>query len=319
MINQPQRETAEFIMLVGIPASGKSTLVDHYRKAEYQVISSDLIREEQTAGISMDGMSDQERRKINVQVFDAVRRQTQELLKKGQSVVLDATNLSRKNRMNFLKQLQRLDCKRKCILLITPVEICLERNSRRIGNARVPENAMYRMLCNFECPNYWEGWDEIIPVAADIPYRFPFAACEGFSQDNPHHTLSLGAHMAQTEQDCADIGRGDLCRAARYHDIGKLYTKRFENKRGEKTEIAHYYDHENYGAYLFLTEMCCGNNVSGSVFNRILYDANLINCHMRPMTRWTYIDNAEEKDRLLFGDAFVNDLILLHQADRAAH
>ena len=125
--------------------------------------------------------------------------------------------------------------------------------------------------------------------------------------------------MLQVEAYCTEHGQEELRRAARYHDIGKLYTKRFENTRGEKTKIAHYYGHENYGAYLFLTEMCCGKEINASEFDRVLYDANLINCHMRPLTRWAYIENAEKKDRLLFGDPFVEDLILLHQADRSAH
>lgn len=319
MTDQIKKDIVEFIMLVGIPASGKSTLVEQYRSAGYAVISSDAIREEQTEGLSMNGLTDQERGEINRQVFDTVRREVQAHLKKGHSVVMDATNLSRKNRMGFLKQLPKLALNRKCILLITPVEVCLERNRRRTVNARVPESAMYRMLCNFECPNYWEGWDEIIPMAANVPYQFPFEASENFSQDNPHHSLTLGAHMAQVEAFCAEHGREELRWAARYHDVGKLYTKRFENARGEKTKIAHYYGHENFGAYLFLTEMCCGKEIKGSEFDRILYDANLINCHMRPLTRWAYIENAEKKDRLLFGDPFVDDLILLHQADRAAH
>lgn len=310
----------ELVMFVGIPASGKSTQSAAYREQGYLILSSDEIREGLMEGTDLESLSEKEKSRIHSQVFEMIRKKTGEALRRGQSVVVDATNLSRKRRLSFLDQFKRFSCVKKCVLFITPVEICLERNRRRTGNARVPEEGMQRMLHNFECPNYWEGWDEIIPVIDTTAYQFPFDKIHEFNQDNPHHSLTLDKHMQTAVQYCKDQGYGEMMeRVAAYHDIGKLYTRQYRNTRGEATAHAHYLGHDNYGAYLYLTEMCSGKSLSPEEFRRVLYETNLINCHMRPLTHWRWVDSAEEKDRKLFGEAFISDLLALHRADRAAH
>ena len=159
-----------------------------------------------------------------------------------------------------------------------------------------------------------------MPIADATPYRFSFGQIRGFDQDNPHHSLTLDEHMAAAVRCCKEQGYGTMLeRVAAYHDIGKRYTKQYCNARGIATPHAHYLGHENYGAYLYLTEMCCGKNLSEEEFRKVLYETNLINCHMRPLSHWRWVDGAEEKDRQLFSEAFMADLLALHQADRAAH
>ncbi len=310
----------ELVMFVGIPASGKSTMSAAYREQGYLVLSSDEIRDTLLEGTGLGDIALKNRAQIHSRVFEEIRKQTTEALKQGQSVVVDATNLGRKRRMSFLNQFRRFACRKKCVLFITPAEVCRERNRNRTGNARVPEEDMQRMLCNFECPNYWEGWDEILPVADETPYRFPFEAVRGFDQDNPHHKLTLEEHMAAAARFCAEQGCGEMLeRVAACHDIGKLYTKQYCNSRGEPTEDAHYLGHDNYGAYLYLTQMCCGRALTEEAFRQALYETCLINCHMRPLAHWRWTENAEEKDRQLFGEEFLSDLRALHRADLAAH
>lgn len=310
----------ELIFFVGIPASGKSTLANQYREQGYQVLSSDEIRSRITGGTPLESYSDRERRQILTQVFETVHRLCAEALTQGKSVVVDATNLSRKRRMHFLQQVQQFACTRICLLFITPVELCLARNRARSGYSRVPDADIYRLACSFECPVPGEGWDEIRPVIWQESYRFPCEAMEGFPQDNPHHTLTLDAHMASAADFCRSHGFGPMLeRVAQYHDIGKFYTKRFENYRGEPTQDAHYYGHESYGALLYLAQMCCGREPSGEEFRQILYEAALIGSHMRPLTRWKQNPRSRDQDITLFGEAFVADLEKLHQADRAAH
>ena len=133
-------------------------------------------------------------------------------------------------------------------------------------------------------------------------------------------TLTLDAHLEAAVRYCAEQNCGEMLeRVARYHDIGKLYTKQYCNSRGVATADAHYMGHENYGAYLYLTEMCCGKQLSAEEFRQVLYETNLINCHMRPLLQWSWIDGAEKKDVELFGKAFVSDLKVLNRVDRAAH
>lgn len=309
----------ELIMFVGIPASGKSTKSTQYRNLGYEVLSSDDIRSELLQGVELETLSPKQRTRLHGNTFETVRRRASAALKRGQSVVVDATNLSRKRRISFLECFQRFPCVKKCLLFLTPVDVCMERNRKRTGNALVPDDAMYRMLCNFECPNYWEGWDEILPVVFEKCYSFPFDQIMCFHQDNSHHALTLDTHLEMTAQYCRDNNYSlSVRKVAGYHDIGKLYTKQYINSRGEVTKEAHYLGHDNYGAYLYITEMCCGKEMSPLAFQNILYETSLINCHMYPMYRWT--DGIPtQKDLDLFGSEFLSDLMALHQADRAAH
>ncbi len=314
------KESLEFVMFVGIPASGKSTEAAKYRERGYAVYSSDDVRAEIEEKLATGQMIMPKNTDLNSLVFDTIKRETIHSLQRGQSVVLDATNLGRKRRMNFRKSLYKINCIHTCVLFITAPQECMRRNALRVGYARVPEEAMYKMFCNFECPYYYEGWDRIIPKADTVPYAFDFAEAADFAQDNPHHTLTLGGHMDAAYRFAVTNGFSQAVqRAAKYHDVGKLYTKRFENRRGERTEIAHFYGHENYSAYLYLVEACCGKDLTAEEFDGVLYEANLINCHMRPLIRWKNNPDLKAKDRQFFGEPFFTDLGNLNQCDRAAH
>ena len=82
----------EFIMLVGLPGSGKSTLTKRYK--EYKVHSSDDIREELTGDVN--------RQDINSLVFKILHNRVKEDLLNGQSVIIDSTNISSKPCFQFL-------------------------------------------------------------------------------------------------------------------------------------------------------------------------------------------------------------------------
>lgn len=310
----------EVVMFVGIPASGKSTTSRKYSEKGYVILSSDDIRavivSEHPELVHEDGHNDQ----LHSLVFEHVRKEVIRLLKKGISVVVDATNLRRKKRIAFIRNLGRVVCHKKCVLFITPREVCLERNSRREGVARVPDAAMKRMFSSFECPGYYEGWDEIETVISEIPYRFPFEETYDFAQDNIYHSLTLHGHLDATKKYAQNKGfPPHIVEVAYYHDIGKLYVKEFKNRCGDTTETAHYYDHENYSAYLYLTEKCCGKELTDALLDEILYNTQLINCHMRPMNRWRSSTKGRKKDTDLFGEEFIADIDMLHEADRAAH
>lgn len=313
-------EKLEFVAFVGVPASGKTTEAEKYRKKGYEIYSSDVVRADIEAEIARGETVIPNNSNLNATVFERIKKLAIESLKEGRSVVLDATNLGRKRRMNFKKSLYKIDCVKTCVLFITSASVCIERNALRQGDARVPDEAIYKMFCSFECPNYWEGWNNIVPVIDDVSYSFDFEKTLSFSQDNPHHTLTLGEHMQAAYRYAVENGFSEeVQKVAIIHDMGKFYTKRFENGRGEKTETAHFYGHENYGAYLYLTQSCCGKTLTKEQFEKILYETCLINCHMRPLNVWRDNDVVKEKDKKLFGEPFFTDLINLNKCDRFAH
>ena len=101
-----------------------------------------------------------------------------------------------------------------------------------------------------------------------------------------------------------------LC-AAYTHDIGKPDVKSFENSKGEITEEAHYYSHHNVGAYKSLF-FGYSDKINKA------YISLLIEYHMRPFMEWKQNEKTKEKDRKIFGDQFINDIMLMHIADCCA-
>lgn len=55
--------------------------------------------------------------------------------------------------------LKLLNCKKVCVFVDTPFEVCVKRNDER--ERTVPKEAMDRMKRFLEPPTFAEGWDEI--------------------------------------------------------------------------------------------------------------------------------------------------------------
>jgi CRISPR/Cas system-associated endonuclease Cas3-HD len=97
-----------------------------------------------------------------------------------------------------------------------------------------------------------------------------------------------------------------------FHDIGKLTTRYFDSDR-----IAHYYNHENVGAYIFI--LCVIYNPNKYILTDIYKDdvllrnAFIVNYHMRPFN-WN-TDKAKQKalDTFTWGKCALLDRV--NQAD----
>ncbi len=302
-------EKTVFTMLVGVPGSGKSRLADTLREEGYAVHSSDRLREEWYGDESVQGQPGP--------LFDELRKRVREDLKGGRSVVLDATNLSRKRRMGFLRVLNGIDCRKVCIPVLTPPRLCEERDAGRARTVGAP--VIRRMLASFECPTAGEGWDEVQPFAWRENDPFPFEDARRFALDTPCHKLTLGEHLEKTARYCVEHGFSEEVQlAARYHDCGKYYIKRLVSAQGVPTEYAQYDGHENFSSYLFLTEQCCGRELTAEAFAGTLYAANLICWHMHPAKVWDLSERERRWDERFLGAETIRDLMLLHEANRAA-
>lgn len=75
----------------------------------------------------------------------------------------------------------------------------------------------------------------------------------------------------------------------------------------EKTNTAHYFNHENIGAYNYLA------NSRGE--EKDLHIANLIFHHMDFFKGEKYFSKIYKR----FGNIFMNELKILHEADLASH
>lgn len=156
-----------------------------------------------------------------------------------------------------------------------------------------------------------EGWGKIIVhnefYQPSVLYDKLLSLCSEL-HENPHHSLTIGNHMLQAGTYLVKHNALDyLALAGFYHDCGKGFCKTFTNMKGEVTPIAHYYSHENVGAYLYLT-YCYNDPID-------LHIANLIQHHMDFFRGEKYLQRVADR----FGEEFMRDLTFLHEADINAH
>ena len=311
-----------FLMVVGLPGSGKSTYIEKYY-SNYHVHSSDAIREELSGDVN--------NQDINKQVFNTLHKRVKEDLVAGYSVVYDATNISWKRRKAFLQELKNINCHKECVLMATPFELCVQRNNERYRV--VPYFVIERMYKNFDIPWYNEGWDSIVIAYANSDAMAQYGDWSrfvvdhlDFAQDSKWHTETLGDHCLKTLQYVetreADLTPGNILEtkiAAALHDCGKPFCKAFKDSKGEPSEFAHYYNHENVGAY---NSLFYGKEDGVDS----LLVAALIRYHMvlhffkdwKPRTVEKYENEFVEHEYLQL-IKFYDALKILHEGDKKAH
>lgn len=301
------------IMFVGLPASGKSTFAKEISELLYDtvVISSDEIREKEFGDINDQSHNDK--------VFNIVNKQIILNLKDNKNVCYDATNLSKKRRKEFIKKIRKnfSSVKIMAIVMAVPKYLCKKRDEER--DRHVGPEVINRMIKNWCPPHYSEGFDFIsIVYDYDNSANFynPVLALESAVQighDNPHHSLSIGEHMLKAGELIQEEFKAGcpfyLYAAALLHDCGKPYVK-FYGEDG----VAHYYNHQNYGAYLglFYADFMRFN------IEETLDFINIIYYHMEPLLSWKRSEKAHAKAIEELGSLY-NDIMEVHKADVAAH
>ena len=304
---------AELIMMVGVAGSGKSTVAMRYALTRSAIIySSDAIRGEI--------YGDENCQKNPGRVFDILH---QRITKALSDVVYDATNLSCKRRMNFLKTIAHIDCKKTCVVVVTTPEDIEER--MKLRERKVPMEVVHKQMCQFQCPNYYEGWDKIVvsynskPEDCRESYKKLGRECD-IPHDNHHHSLSIFDHMSKAADVAEDYAWKDEELSlvherwvARIHDIGKPRCKSFTDREGNPTKEAHYIGHQNYSAYYSLIFDNSDFDIS---LNDSLDNACLIQWHMEH-----YLRNGSALDKFykMIGPKLEKRLHILEKADKAAH
>jgi len=307
------------IMLIGIPASGKSYIANRFAE-EYAdrpngvvIHSSDELRKELFDDVNEQCQNDT--------LFQELHKRVKTDLKDGKTVIYDATNIHRRNRIAFLNELKsaKIKCYKTCCLVVSTYEDCLKRNSER--ERSIPESVIERMYKHFEPPMIQEGWDQITVIynisesntvkLYNIENFFKNAIL--IDQENEHHTKTIGVHCLDVYHYIRDRYPDDLILqlAGLLHDCGKPFTKSFIKSDGTKDTQCHYYNHPNVGAYdsfFYLLDM-------NLTFGEVIKIANLICEHMKPMD-WQN-DKTKKKYKKKFGNVMYQRLIKLNEADKA--
>ncbi len=291
----------KFIMMVGLPGSGKSTIAKELSIMENADLhSSDNLREEL--------FGDAKNQDSNGLIFQELYKRISRDLLEGTSVIYDATNLGYKKRKSLLEKL-KVGCYKECYMVATPYEKCQKQNCAR--SRRVPEKVIENMYRGIFVPQYFEGWDHIEIVFNDdekFDIEELFEELDTISQDNPFHTLTIGKHCRKCMEYIKEHFDNDiLVNAALLHDIGKKFTKKFEDLKGNPTDVAHFYGHQNVSAYMSLFYL------RHLTKEKMLEIAKYIQWHMHPMNIST--EKAKCKATKLLGEEFCNNLLKLHEAD----
>ena len=317
----------EFYLMVGLAGSGKSTIAkeieyaihmsspkyDEYGRADKVVlISSDDIRAEILGDVNDQSQNDK--------VFSHVHKLIKQAVKDYNHIIVDATNITIKNRRALLNCLNdKKDYHKIAYIVNTSIEKCKENNSKR--DRKVPEYVIDNQAKKFEIPFANEGFNSI------FLHHFPAYNCgalkeevllnnitslmDGFNQKNHHHIYDLGTHCRKLHEELSK--RTDdkilLC-SALVHDIGKLYTGApKEDGSGEYS----YKQHNNFGAYYLITNL---EKIESNRLDEILELLFYVNYHIHPF--FVQSGKSEKKWKDIFGEEKYNKLFLFNECDKIA-
>jgi predicted kinase len=135
----------ECVILIGLPASGKSTFYRERFAATHDHVSKDLMRNARRPGLRQE------------QLIEAS-------LAAGRSVVVDNTNPRRADRAAVVAIARRHGARVVAYVFDTEAAEALRRNRAREGRDRVPDVAIFAARKRLEPPDVSEGFDAIYRV-----------------------------------------------------------------------------------------------------------------------------------------------------------
>lgn len=330
--NENANKIPILFMIMGLAGSGKSYIADGLGVSRNGVLSKPIIHSSNELREELyKNVNDQTH---NQDLFVELHKRIKNDLRNNKDVIYDATNINKKRRRAFLEELNKINCHKVCICVMTPYEVCLVQNTNR--ERRIPEEVIKRMYMNWNPPSLNEGFNDIIiaynygdinPSSYTLDNFFSGDInADEISQENHHHTYTIGQHCKAAARYIAEnypinnplvdeIRKSRLTFAALTHDIGKVFTKTHINAKGENDGECHFYQHQCTGAYdiLFYAK------TAGIDQCDALYISNLIYYHMNPFLSWRQSKKAELRDRKQMGELMYQDLLKLHEADLAAH
>lgn len=305
----------KFIMMMGLPGSGKSTIAkDLAVKYNATILSSDEYRKKL--------LGDENCQSDNQRVFSTLYADMRNLLSEGKSVIYDATNMSMKDRGFALSNTVKYKCERIVYFVNEAVGVCKERNSNR--ERVVPSFVYDKMLSKFSYPQKFEGFDKVIlhidkdsdsgmeyhseyekDVSRDVVKEFVLMSMNAFEQKSKWHKYNLGEHCVRVAEAFPTFD--NRYEAGILHDVGKLFTQTIDEEG-----FAHYYGHAGAGAYFIASHPWF---IRGEYnFDEVMFYISE-HMHIRDIIG---SENAVSKYKNIFGEGRFNSLVEFMEADNKA-
>jgi len=141
----------EMIINVGFPASGKSYYTQRYvLPNDYEYINQDTLRTKKKCLM-----------------------ETEKLLKKGVSIIIDNTNMSKNERKEYLDLAKKYNIQCRCLLFTTPKEVCIHNSHFRNFTSNnqvtiIPQIVYNIMNKKYEKPELSEGFYQIDEIEFNL-------------------------------------------------------------------------------------------------------------------------------------------------------
>lgn len=132
----------EVVLLIGLPASGKSTFFRARLAATHEHVSKDLLGHRRG-------------------VTRTLRERVEASLRRGASVAIDNTNATVEERARWLALGRVRGARLVGYYLDAQVRDCVARNRARPSPERVPDAAIYVTAAKFKKPSMTEGFDDL--------------------------------------------------------------------------------------------------------------------------------------------------------------
>lgn len=287
-----------FILMIGLPGSGKSTVAAYLANVHNaKIFSSDTYRNEL--------LGDENDQSQNSKIFEKLHLDMRQALLQGDSVIFDATNVSLKDRIRCLANIPK-GIDKIAYVVNTPIEECIKRDAQR--ERTVGKEVIEKFEKRFQFPQLFEGFNAIFLHKENKYDKNKYAEIlirmNQFNQYNPYHKYFLGEHCLRVAK-CYEEGSLEYT-AGLLHDIGKLFTQKFDENR-----VAHYYSHENVGAYYLCSHTELIHQVKCDLFDILFY----VNYHMM-IHDIDESEKAKNRYKKLFGEERYNALLDFGDADR---
>lgn len=264
----------KLVILSGVAGTGKSTYI-HENYPEALVVSSDEIGKKYSVK-NNDG-----------RVFEDLYGQVNEAMsQKVDTIVVDATMLTRRKRMTVLNQTRpdKHGYTVEVVQLHKPLEQIIEQNNNRPEEDYVPEDRVRQMYTAIQPPKVGLDCDSYKIVSPGIQaYMHEMNKGVDDPHHSPYHDETLREHMQMTVAKSQENGDEQLIELAKYHDLGKAMTRTPKVLGPLARQFAAYYygGHDTYTGHANVSAMyyhiAKGENANSDISDAILHHMNAHN------------------------------------------